>query len=44
MKITVMGVLIVIGGVVLFAVVAYALLGNGPNNTGQGDDQPNSTT
>jgi hypothetical protein len=41
MRITVMGVLIVICGVLLLAVVAYALLGNGPNKAGKGDEQPN---
>jgi hypothetical protein len=40
-RITVMGVLIVIGTVMLLAVVAYALLGNGPNKAGKSDEQRN---
>ena len=40
MKITVMGVLVVIGGVLLLALVVH-ILGLGSNEDGKGDDQPN---
>lgn len=41
MRITVMGVLVVIGGILLLAVVINAL-NNGPNQTGNVDEKPNS--
>jgi hypothetical protein len=40
MRITVMGVLIVIGGVLLLALVVH-ILEQGSNNDGKGNDQPN---
>jgi len=41
MKITVMGVLVVIGGVLLLALVVHLLLAQGSNVDGKGNDQPN---
>jgi len=41
MRMTVVGVVSVIGGVLLLAVVAYALLGTGPTNTEESNEQPN---
>jgi len=40
MKITVIGVLLVIGGVLLLALVVH-ILEQGPNEGGKGNDQPN---
>jgi len=40
MKITVMGVLVVIGGVLLLALIVH-ILEEGPNEDGKSNDQPN---
>jgi len=40
MKITVMGVLVVIGGVLLLALIMHTLA-QGSNENGKGDDRPN---
>ncbi len=40
MKITVVGVLVVMGGVLLLALVVH-ILEQGSNEDGKGDDQPN---
>ena len=39
MRITVMGALIVVGGVVLLGIIALIFLGNANNETGQADEQ-----
>jgi hypothetical protein len=41
MRITVMGVLVVVGGILLFALVISAL-NNGQNQAGNVDEQPNN--
>ena len=41
MRITVMGALLVIGGIMLVAVVMHALFGNKPSEPGKNDERPN---
>jgi len=40
MKITVMGALIVIGGIALLAFIGYLVLGNHANGNGKSDERP----
>ncbi len=44
MRITVMGVLIVIGGALLLALITFVLLGSEPKKTGKGNERPHPTS